>query len=147
MRDDDRPKASREQAIVGLGYNELTELLQMVTVESLSSLDDTLLPLILKPIQWYQNLVRLLQGRYCDSYRSVTSADGNIQHVIMFNQCCPDAFIMVTINLHTQKAEMNCVSKQLRSESFEHSIKNSKVQVLLTDFINICCLHLWSGLL
>ena len=53
----------------GLTFNELTELLELVYIEALSNLDEDLLPLILKPIQWYQTLVRLLQTRYSDSHR------------------------------------------------------------------------------
>lgn len=36
--------------------------------------------------------------------RNLTSSDGNIQHVVVLSPGCPDAFMMLSINLHHQKA-------------------------------------------
>lgn len=36
--------------------------------------------------------------------RSLISSDGNVQHVVVLSSSCPDAFMMLSINLHLQKA-------------------------------------------
>lgn len=38
---------------------------------------------------------------YC---RNLISGDGNVQHVVVLSPSCPDAFMMLSINLHLQKA-------------------------------------------
>lgn len=38
------------------------------------------------------------------SCRNLISSDGNVQHVVVLSPGCTDAFMMLSINLHLQKA-------------------------------------------
>ncbi|XP_037802510.1 KICSTOR complex protein SZT2-like isoform X10 [Penaeus monodon] len=146
VRDEDRQKLP-SQALGGLSFRELSELLSLVRVEPLSSVDPQLLPLITKPLQWYQTLTRVLQAKYQERHRSLTSSDGNVQHNVILSPSCPDAFMMLSVDLFKQKADLCCVNKQLKGESSEPIIRDSRIQVLVQDFVNACCFHLWCGLL
>ncbi|KAK8725751.1 hypothetical protein OTU49_010459 [Cherax quadricarinatus] len=119
----------------------------MVSVEPLSAVDPQLLPLLSKPLQWYQGLTRVLQSKYQERHRSLTSNDGNIQHVVVLSSTCSDAFMMLSINLHHQKAELCCVYKQLKGEGSSRASIDCRIQGLIQDFVNACCFHLWCGLL
>ncbi|XP_069157334.1 KICSTOR complex protein SZT2 isoform X2 [Procambarus clarkii] len=147
LREDERQKLTREQILGGLSFSELSELLTLVSVEPLSSVDPQLLPLLSKPLQWYQGLTRVLQSKYQERHRSLTSSDGNIQHVVVLSSTCSDAFMMLSINLHYQKAELCCVNKQLKGEGGTQAFTDRRVQALIQDFVNACCFHLWCGLL
>ncbi|XP_042227057.1 KICSTOR complex protein SZT2-like isoform X3 [Homarus americanus] len=147
LREEERQKLSREQVLGGLSFIELSELLTLVRVEPLSSVDPQLLPLLSKPLLWYQGLTRVLQSKYQERHRSLTSSDGNIQHVVVLSSTCPDAFMMLSINLHHQKAELCCVNKQLKGEGTVQKFSDSRIQALIQDFVNACCFHLWCGLL
>ncbi|XP_076055800.1 KICSTOR complex protein SZT2-like isoform X3 [Oratosquilla oratoria] len=138
-------KIPRDQAGSGLTFGEFSELLKLVNRQVLSSMDDQLLPLLSKPLQWYQSLARVLQAKYHDRHRNLTSSDGNVQHTIVMNSKCSDAFMMLSINLHLQKAELCCVIKQAEGEGNDLSVGSTRA--FLQDFINACCFHLWSGLL
>ncbi|XP_063888022.1 KICSTOR complex protein SZT2-like isoform X5 [Scylla paramamosain] len=146
LREEDRQKLPREQVLGGLSFTELSELLNLVSVEPLGSVDSQLLPLLSKPLHWYQGLIRVLQSKYQERHRNLTSSDGNIQHVVVLSPGCPDAFMMLSINLHHQKAELCCVYKQLKGEGTS-PVLDQRVQALIQDFVNACCFHLWSGLL
>ncbi|XP_047479590.1 KICSTOR complex protein SZT2-like isoform X5 [Penaeus chinensis] len=146
LRDEDRQKLP-SQALGGLSFRELSELLSLVRVEPLSSVDPQLLPLITKPLQWYQTLTRVLQAKYQERHRSLTSSDGNVQHNVILSPSCPDAFMMLSVDLYKQKADLCCVNKQLKGESSEPIIRDNRIQVLVQDFVNACCFHLWCGLL
>ncbi|MPC08794.1 Protein SZT2 [Portunus trituberculatus] len=146
LREEDRQKLPREQILGGLSFIELSELLNLVSVEPLGSVDSQLLPLLSKPLHWYQGLIRVLQSKYQERHRNLTSSDGNIQHVVVLSPGCPDAFMMLSINLHHQKAELCCVYKQLKEEG-TNPVSDQRVQALIQDFVNACCFHLWSGLL
>lgn len=52
-----------------ISFSEFTELLKLVDVNSISSLDPQLMALVSKPISWYQSLTRLLCVKYQDSSR------------------------------------------------------------------------------
>ncbi|KAK3871475.1 hypothetical protein Pcinc_023382 [Petrolisthes cinctipes] len=148
LRDEDKQKLPREQVVGGLSFSEISELLDLVSVEPLSSVDPQLLPLLSKPLHWYQAFTRVLQAKYQERHRSLTSSDGNIQHVVILSPSCPDAFMMLSINLHYQKAELCCVNKQLKGEgTTQQAFTDRRVQILVEDFVNACCFHLWSGLL
>ncbi|KAG0714062.1 KICSTOR complex protein SZT2 [Chionoecetes opilio] len=146
LREEDKHKLPREQVLGGLSFLELSELLKLVSVEPLGSVDVQLLPLLSKPLHWYQGLIRVLQAKYQERHRNLTSSDGNVQHVAVLSAHCPDAFMMLSINLYLQKAELCCVNKQLKGES-SSPVSDHRVQALIQDFVNACCFHLWSGLL
>ncbi|XP_050730013.1 KICSTOR complex protein SZT2-like isoform X17 [Eriocheir sinensis] len=146
LREEERKNLPREQVLGGLSFTELSELLDLVRVEHLGSVDSQLLPLLSKPLHWYQGLIRVLQSKYQERHRSLISSDGNVQHVVVLSSSCPDAFMMLSINLHLQKAELCCVNKQLKGEGTSPG-SDHRVQTLIQDFVNACCFHLWSGLL
>ncbi|KAK7072559.1 hypothetical protein SK128_009310 [Halocaridina rubra] len=147
LREDERQKFARDQNLSNSMYNELCELLSLVQVTSLSALDPSLAPFFSKPLQWYQGLTRVLQAKYQDRYRSLTSSDGNIQHLLILSPSCPEAFMMLSTDLHLQKAELSCISKQLRNEEKVALVSNNRIMGILNDFVNTCCFHLWTGLL
>lgn len=57
------------QVLGGLSFTELSELLKLVSVEPLGSVDSQLLPLLSKPLHWYQGLIRVLQSKYQERHR------------------------------------------------------------------------------
>lgn len=57
------------QVLGGLSFTELSELLDLVSVENLGAVDPQLLPLLSKPLHWYQGLIRVLQSKYQERHR------------------------------------------------------------------------------
>ncbi|XP_014220610.1 KICSTOR complex protein SZT2-like isoform X1 [Trichogramma pretiosum] len=126
-------------------YAEFTELRKLANIESLSSLDPRLNPLVNQPIGWYQTLAKLLQSRYQEHHKQFNAPDGNITHHLILHPNYVQAFMMLTIDLHTCRGELSAVyrkSEEITSTPFTIS----DIHSLVEDFVNTCCFHLWVGL-
>lgn len=84
-------------------YCEFMELRSLARVEPLSSLDSRLSPLINQPISWYQTLAKVLQNKYQEHHKQFSTSDGNVTHHLILHPSYLQAFMMLTINLHTSR--------------------------------------------
>jgi hypothetical protein len=72
-------------------------------VEPLSQLDPRLSPLLCQPLTWYQALTKVLMAKYVDQCRMFIAPDGNVQHVVVLHPRYVEAFMMLSIDLHTSR--------------------------------------------
>lgn len=87
-----------------LSYEEFTELTNFSKVENLCDLNQNLTSLLVhQPLTWYQGLTKLLLSKYQDQRRSYISPDGNVQHHVMLHQGYVGAFMMLKMDLHTNR--------------------------------------------
>lgn len=86
-----------------MNYQEFTELCNLAKIKSLSSIDPRLTPLINQPVTWYQALSKVLQNKYQDYHKQYISPDGNITHHLILHPNYLQAFMMLTIDLHTSR--------------------------------------------
>lgn len=84
-------------------YAEFAELRSLACVESLSRIDPRLSPLINQPIGWYQALAKLLQNKYQEYHKQFNAPDGNVMHHLILHPNYVQAFMMLTIDLHTSR--------------------------------------------
>ena len=88
-------------------YAEFTELKDLACEEPLVKLDPRLSPLVNQPISWYQALAKLLQNRYQEYYKHFSSSDGNINYHIVLHPNYVQAFMMLSVDLHTSRGVSN----------------------------------------
>jgi hypothetical protein len=86
-----------------LTYAEFAELCSLACVESLSKLDPRLTPLVNQPIAWYHGLAKLLQNKYQEYHKQFNAPDGNIMHHLILHPNYVQAFMMLTIDMHTSR--------------------------------------------
>ena len=96
-----------------LTYSEFRELLSLSYTEPVSSSEPQLVPLLAQPVGWYQGLAKLLLTRYPETQRHFSSPDGTVQHVVILNQRLHATAMMLSWDLHADKA-VSCI----RIESF-----------------------------
>lgn len=84
-------------------YTEFKELCSLAHIESLPNLDPRLRPLVNQPVSWYQALSKVLQNKYQDNHKQFNTSDGNVTHHIILHPTPFQAFMMLTIDLHTSR--------------------------------------------
>ena len=84
-------------------YAEFMELRSLASVEPLSQLDPRLSPLLNQPIGWYQSLAKVLQNKYQEYHKQFNAPDGNVTHHLILHPNYVQAFMMLTIDLHTSR--------------------------------------------
>ncbi|XP_056646993.1 KICSTOR complex protein SZT2-like isoform X1 [Diorhabda sublineata] len=130
----------------GLSYDEFLELKNLARLEHVCQLQPNLRPLLNQPITWYQNLAKLLLARYMDQNRSFISTDGNIEHYVILHQDYFNAFMLLSLDLHTSRGEIYAVYREPQKyEDMEFS--QSCRKALLDGFVNFICFYLWSGMI
>ncbi|XP_023246457.1 KICSTOR complex protein SZT2 [Copidosoma floridanum] len=134
-----------EKRLPPMTYAEFAELRSLACTESLSSLDSRLTPIVQQPISWYQGLVKVLQNKYQEYHKQFNAPDGNVTHHIILHPKYIQAFMMLTIDLHTSRGEIYAVYTK-SEQSTGKSFTMGDVYSLIEDFVNACCFHLWLGL-
>lgn len=86
-----------------MNYAEFSELCSFAHVEPLSNLDPRLKPFVNQPIAWYQNLSKVLQSKYPEHHKQFNTPDGNITNLLILHPSYFQAFMMLSIDLHTSK--------------------------------------------
>lgn len=84
-------------------YIEFSELCSLAHIESLSNLDPRLSPLVNQPVSWYQALSKVLQNKYQEHHKQFIASDGNVIHHLILHPTLLQAFMMLTIDLHTSR--------------------------------------------
>lgn len=126
-------------------YTEFMELCSLAQVEPLPKLDPRLNPLINQPISWYQTLSKVLQNKYQDHHKQFNTPDGNITHHLILHPSFVQAFMMLTIDLHTSRGDL-CAVYRKSAEVANTPFSMEDVYTLIEGFVNACCFHLWMGL-
>lgn len=84
-------------------YTEFKELCSLAHIEPLSNLDSRLSPLVNQPVSWYQALSKVLQNKYQEHHKQFITSDGNVTHHLILHPTLLQAFMMLTIDLHTSR--------------------------------------------
>jgi len=84
-------------------YIEFKELCSLAHIEPLSNLDSRLGPLINQPVSWYQALSKVLQNKYQEHHKQFITSDGNVTHHLILHPALLQAFMMLTIDMHTSR--------------------------------------------
>ncbi|XP_065351660.1 KICSTOR complex protein SZT2-like isoform X3 [Cloeon dipterum] len=132
-----------------LTFNEFHELLRLASMESLSSLDPRLNPLLCQPLLWYQNLEKVLIAKYgANEIRRYSSGDQGIQHTVVLSTNYLEAFMLLSVDSHTSRGELSVVCRKGHVETL-HSLRYNSplLRGLVEDFVNACSFHLWASLI
>jgi len=87
-----------------LSFEEFHELLCLAAMESLSSLDPRLGPLLCQPLAWYQSLDKVLTNKYGpEVIRRYCSPDQSVQHTLVLSPNYLEAFVMLSVDLHSSR--------------------------------------------
>lgn len=97
-------------------YIEFKELCSLAHIEPLSNLDVRLNPLVNQPVLWYQALSKVLQNKYQEHHKQFITPDGNITHHLILHPTLLQAFMMLTIDLHTSRGVSSKYSAYGRKE-------------------------------
>jgi len=84
-------------------YTEFSELCSLAHIEPLPNLDPRLGPLVNQPVSWYQALSKVLQNKYQEHHKQFITSDGNVTHHLILHPTLLQAFMMLTIDLHTSR--------------------------------------------
>ncbi|XP_018404829.1 PREDICTED: protein SZT2-like [Cyphomyrmex costatus] len=125
-------------------YTEFKELCSLAHIEPLSNLDPRLGPLVNQPVSWYQGLSKVLQNKYQDHHKQFITSDGNITHHLILHPTLVQAFMMLTIDMHTSRGDLCAVYR--KSTEINMPINMEDIYALVEGFVNACCFHLWMGL-
>ncbi|XP_032678990.1 KICSTOR complex protein SZT2-like [Odontomachus brunneus] len=125
-------------------YTEFKELCSLAHIESLPNLDPRLRPLVNQPVSWYQALSKVLQNKYQENHKQFNTSDGNITHHLILHPSLFQAFMMLTIDLHTSRGDLCAVYR--KSNEINVPVNIEDVYTLIEGFVNACCFHLWMGL-
>ncbi|XP_024942950.1 KICSTOR complex protein SZT2 isoform X2 [Cephus cinctus] len=128
-----------------MSYAEFMELRSLARVEPLSVLDSRLSPLINQPVTWYQTLSKVLQNKYQEHHKQFNAPDGNVTHHLVLPSSYLQAFMMLTIDLHTSRGDLYVVYRN-PAEVLSSPFTVNDVYHLVEGFVNACCFHLWMGL-
>ena len=125
-------------------FSEVDELLQLVQVENIEDHDPRLATFVEQSLPWHQALARLLQQKYNQNVRSVTSSDGNQQHVVVMSPTCPELLMFISMDLREpNNTALRCMHKTLKSDP--KTLLVPRETAFMSAFVNICCFHLWSS--
>uniref|UniRef100_A0A0C9R6N5 Szt2 protein n=1 Tax=Fopius arisanus TaxID=64838 RepID=A0A0C9R6N5_9HYME len=94
-----------------MSYAEFMELKSLAKAETLSALDGRLSPLVNQPIGWYQTLAKVLQNKYQEHHKQFSTPDGNVTHHLILHPSYLQAFMMLTIDLHTSRGVRYLINK------------------------------------
>ncbi|CAG2218549.1 SZT2 [Mytilus edulis] len=133
-----------------LSHDEFLELLGMVVKQKLSDIDPQLMPFHNMSFMWYKSLYKVLQSRYPETHRSFSSPDGHVQYLVVVNPQFPDMLMMLMIDVKDHKTDLCAVFREALSDESDQSkpsLPFINIQDHETDFINVCCFHLWASLL
>lgn len=86
-----------------MSYSEFNELCTLAQLEPLSKLDPRLSPLLTQPLTWYQSLSKVLINKYQEHHKLFNAPDGNVTHIVVLHPSYLQAFMMLTIDLHTSR--------------------------------------------
>jgi len=86
-----------------MAYTEFKELCSLAHTEPLSNLDSRLGLFINQPVSWYQALSKVLQNKYQEHHKQFITSDGNITHHLILHPTLVQAFMMLTIDMHTSR--------------------------------------------
>lgn len=125
-------------------YNEFSELCSLAHIEPLPNLDPRLGPLVNQPVSWYQTLSKVLQNKYQEHHKQFITSDGNVTHHLILHPTLLQAFMMLTIDLHTSRGDLCAVYR--KSTEINIPMNMEEVYALVEGFVNACCFHLWMGL-
>ncbi|XP_012282231.1 KICSTOR complex protein SZT2 isoform X2 [Orussus abietinus] len=128
-----------------MSYAEFMELRSLARVEPLSSLDQRLSPLISQPVVWYQTLSKVLQNKYQEHHKQFSTPDGNVTHHLILHPSYLQAFMLLTVDLHTSRGELYAVYRK-PAEVVDSPVNTADIYSLVEGFVNACCFHLWMGL-
>ncbi|GFR12271.1 KICSTOR complex protein SZT2 [Trichonephila clavata] len=133
-------------------YVEFAELLELVPNLPMGAIDSKLEPLKNMHISWYTTLAPVLKAKYADSHREFISPDNSSLYVVVTNNKCPDSFMLLTIDTQTNRAELCLVIREQSSSLLEQVgdriiLRSPTLILLLEEFVNTCCFHLWTCLL
>jgi len=126
-------------------FSEFVHLTTLVHSETLDELDPRLAPLLNKPTGWYDNLSKLVQSKYSNLSRQFCSSDGQIKHTIILTEGSRGTFALVSVDFFNKEG---CLAIVYREP--QHTTQSSLISMnsqLLTDFVELCCFHLWTQLL
>ncbi|XP_018338951.1 PREDICTED: protein SZT2-like [Trachymyrmex septentrionalis] len=127
-----------------MAYTEFKELCSLAHIESLSNLDPRLGPFVNQPVSWYQALSKVLQNKYQEHHKQFITSDGNITHHLILHPTLVQAFMMLTIDMHTSRGDLCAVYR--KSTEINMPINMEDIYALVEGFVNACCFHLWMGL-
>lgn len=141
----------KEPFLTKLTFSEFHELLAIVTNKRLCEVDPQLTPLHNMSVSWYQGLARILMVKYTDSHRHFTSTDGLIQYVVVLNPNYLDTFMMLSVDLLSNKADLCAVFREPLINQ-EHSPENPNLPALamqnhIESFVNTCSFHMWGSII
>ncbi|XP_011685281.1 PREDICTED: protein SZT2-like isoform X1 [Wasmannia auropunctata] len=125
-------------------YTEFSELCSLAHIEPLSNLDARLGPLVNQPVSWYQALSKVLQNKYQEHHKQFITSDGNVTHHLILHPTLLQAFMMLTIDMHTSRGDLCAVYR--KSTEINMPMNMEDVYALVEGFVNACCFHLWMGL-
>ncbi|XP_052100492.1 KICSTOR complex protein SZT2-like isoform X3 [Mytilus californianus] len=133
-----------------LSHDEFLELLGMVVKQRLADIDPQLMPFHNMSLMWYKSLYKVLQTRYPETHRCFSSPDGHVQYLVVVNPQFPDMLMMLMIDVKDNKTDLCAVFREALSDETDQSkpsLPFINIQDHETDFINVCCFHLWASLL
>ncbi|KAL0121707.1 hypothetical protein PUN28_006892 [Cardiocondyla obscurior] len=125
-------------------YTEFKELCSLAHIEPLANLDPRLGPLVNQPVSWYQALSKVLQNKYQEHHKQFITSDGNITHHLILHPTLLQAFMMLTIDMHTSRGDLYAVYR--KATEINMSMNMDDIYTLIEGFVNACCFHLWMGL-
>lgn len=153
-------------------YTEFKELCSLAHIEPLSNLDVRLGPLVNQPVLWYQALSKVLQSKYQEHHKQFVTPDGNVTHHLILHPTLLQAFMMLTIDLHTSRGVnipsispvcIEIIKLFFNSHSWGFFFQDlcavyrkpteinmpmnmEDIYALVEGFVNACSFHLWMGL-
>lgn len=135
-----------------LNHDEFLELLRMVVKIRLADIDPKLMPFQNMSLPWYKSLYRVLQSRYQETHRCFSSPDGQVQYLVVINPKFQDMLMMLMVDNKDNKTELCAIFREVYSDTTEHTPEHPNLPLINiqdheTDFINVCCFHLWASLL
>lgn len=86
-----------------LTYNEFIELRNLAKLENLTDFHPDLKMLLDQPFSWYQGLSKVLLAKYQEQHRIYVSSDGNIQHLVVLHPRYSGTFMLMSMDLHTNR--------------------------------------------
>lgn len=124
-------------------FDEVEELLGIVQVENIEQFDPRVSSFVRQPLPWHQALVRLLQHKCQQNVKSVTSSDGNRQHITVMSPTSPDTVMVISMDLrYPNNTAIRYVRKALTQE--DAVPLDDPQKAFFSAFINMCCFQLWA---
>lgn len=127
-------------------FSEFSELLSLVTIIPLDNIDSNLAAFLNMHISWYQGLAKVLKNKYSNLHKYFKAPDENMYYVVVMHSKYQEFFMLLHVNLHSNRANL-CLVLREKQDDLEKANKNLEVMhCLIEDFVNVCCFHLWTGI-